>query len=146
MKAAWDRGEEYFDPAREDILERTETRLELWEEHLKDPIAALAKALECLENAWGWHLVRSFSWQVVWLQWPAILWVPRFCKRCGKTVLGSKASTHRNVPGKYGPHGELFFCFPHAEGVSGGFKRGVAKSFRAQGVRVDWFAPFGSGR
>ena len=51
MKAAWCRVEEYYDPARkEDILGRTETRLELWEEHLKDPIAALAKALECLEN------------------------------------------------------------------------------------------------
>ena len=41
----------FFDPARkEDILGRTRTRLEVWEEHLKDPMAALAKALECLEN------------------------------------------------------------------------------------------------
>ena len=45
MKAAEDRGEEYYDPARkEDILERTKTRLELWEEHLKDPMIALEKA------------------------------------------------------------------------------------------------------
>ena len=50
MKAAWDRGEEYYDPARkEDILGRTKTRLDLWEGHLNDRIAALAKALECLE-------------------------------------------------------------------------------------------------
>ena len=51
MKAAWNRGEEFYDPARkEDILGRTKTRLELWEEHLKDPMAALAKSLESLEN------------------------------------------------------------------------------------------------
>ena len=44
-------GEEYYDIARkEDILGRTKTRLVLREEHLKDPVAALAKALECLEN------------------------------------------------------------------------------------------------
>ena len=30
------------------ILGRTKTGLDLWEEHLKDPIVALAKALECL--------------------------------------------------------------------------------------------------
>ena len=59
MKAAWDRGEEYYDPARkEDILGRTKTRLHLWEEHLKDPLVALDKALKCLENPYqGWHLV-----------------------------------------------------------------------------------------
>ena len=50
MKAAWDRGEDYFDPARkEDILGRTRARLDLWEERLKDLIVALEKALECLE-------------------------------------------------------------------------------------------------
>ena len=51
MKAAWDRGEEFCDPARtEDFLGSTRTRLGLWEEHLKDPIVALEKALECLER------------------------------------------------------------------------------------------------
>ena len=46
MKAAKDRGEVYHDPARkEDILGNTKTRLDLWEEHLKDPIIALDKAL-----------------------------------------------------------------------------------------------------
>ena len=51
IKAAWDRCEECYDPARkEDILGRTKTRLDLWEEHLKNPIVAMAKALECLEN------------------------------------------------------------------------------------------------
>ena len=47
MKAAKDRN----DPAREDnISRRNKTRLELWEEHLKDPIVALDKALRCVES------------------------------------------------------------------------------------------------
>ena len=45
MKAAKDSGEEYHDPDRKDnILGRNKTRLELWEERLKDPIVALDKA------------------------------------------------------------------------------------------------------
>ena len=52
MKAAKDAGEEYYDPEREDnILGRNKTRLALWEEHLKDPIVALDKALKCVENS-----------------------------------------------------------------------------------------------
>ena len=51
MKAAKDRKEEFYDPAREeDISKRNKTRLELWEEHLKDPKAALDKALKCVES------------------------------------------------------------------------------------------------
>ena len=47
MNAARDRSVEFYDPARsDDIQGRTKTR----EEHVKDPVAALAKALECLEN------------------------------------------------------------------------------------------------
>ena len=46
LKAVKDAGEEYFDPTRVDnILGRNETRLALWEEHLKDPIEALDTAL-----------------------------------------------------------------------------------------------------
>ena len=61
-KAAWDRSEEYYDPARkEDILGRTQTRLELCENTSKTPLAALATALECLENPYlGWHLDSQF--------------------------------------------------------------------------------------
>ena len=45
MKAAQDAGEEYNDPVREDnILGRNKTRLAFWDEHLKDPTAALDKA------------------------------------------------------------------------------------------------------
>ena len=54
--AAKDRKEEFYDPAREeDISKRNKTRLELWEVHLKDPIAALDKALQCIESPyWSW--------------------------------------------------------------------------------------------
>ena len=51
MKAAKDRKEEFYDSAREqDISRRNGMRLELWEEHLKDPIVALDKALKCVES------------------------------------------------------------------------------------------------
>ena len=51
MMAARDRREDFYDSERRDnILGRTETRLELWEEHLKGPIVALDKALKCVEN------------------------------------------------------------------------------------------------
>ena len=51
LKAAKDRKEEFYDPARKDnIAGRNTTRLELWEEHLKDPIVALDKSLKCVED------------------------------------------------------------------------------------------------
>ena len=51
MKAAKDAGEEYHDLMRKDSIKgRNKTRLALWEEHLKDPIAALDKALKCVED------------------------------------------------------------------------------------------------
>ena len=67
MEAAWDRSEEFYDPGRkEDILGGTKTCLDLWEEHLKDPIASLAKALESLDNpCMCWFLVRSLLLTVV---------------------------------------------------------------------------------
>ena len=53
MKAARDSGEDFYDPERNDnILGRNKTRLELWEEHLKDPIVALDRALKCLEKSY----------------------------------------------------------------------------------------------
>ena len=46
MKAAEDKVDEFYDSARkENILGRKQT-----EEHLKDPIIALDKALKCVEN------------------------------------------------------------------------------------------------
>ena len=53
MKAAKDAGEEYCDSTRKDNIQgRSETRLALWEEHLKDPFVALDRALKCVENSW----------------------------------------------------------------------------------------------
>ena len=50
MKAARDGVYDFYDSERKDnILGRNKTRLELWREHLKDPIVALDKALKCLE-------------------------------------------------------------------------------------------------
>ena len=37
--------------ARTTFLGRNKTRLELWEEHNKDPMVALDKALKCVENS-----------------------------------------------------------------------------------------------
>ena len=51
MRASKHRREEFYDPARKDnILRRKQTRLELWEEHHKDPIIVLDKALKCQEK------------------------------------------------------------------------------------------------
>ena len=51
MKAAKEAGEEYFNSTREEgIKERNETRLARWEEHLEDPIVALDKALQRVED------------------------------------------------------------------------------------------------
>ena len=64
MKAARDSGEDLYDSERKDnILGRNKTRLELWEEHLKDPIVALDKALKCVEDPYqDWLLVRDLLW------------------------------------------------------------------------------------
>ena len=51
MKAARDSGEEFYDPERKDnSLGRNETRLEPWEEHVKNPIVALDKAFKWVEH------------------------------------------------------------------------------------------------
>ena len=52
MKAAKGGKEDFCDPERGDnFWGRNETPMELCEEHLKDPIAALGKALKCVENS-----------------------------------------------------------------------------------------------
>ena len=53
MKAAKEAGEEYYDPTCEDNIQgRNRTRLAPWEEHLRDPIVALDKALKCVDNSY----------------------------------------------------------------------------------------------
>ena len=51
MKAAKDRREDFCDPERKDNILVRKKRLELWEEHLKDPIVPLDKALKGVENS-----------------------------------------------------------------------------------------------
>ena len=98
---------------------RNKTRLALWEEHLKDPIQALDNALKCLEHSWSKVLPRDLLWrkrsamagvgllQSLWEKlirkgiWPYLDPMDSVCLRTASTV--------RNVPGKYGPPGELFF-------------------------------------
>ena len=51
MQAARDSGEDFYDPERKTtFLGRNRTRLELWEEHLKDPNVTLNEALKCVEK------------------------------------------------------------------------------------------------
>ena len=128
MKAAWDRSEDCYDPARqEDILGRTRTRMEicvkntsktrLW--HWKKSVGMLGESL--LGSAFGFTVCRC---QSLASQWLAVVWVPKFCNICGKgptrkasglawthgTVVRLRASSsHWYDPGKYGPHSELFF-------------------------------------
>ena len=50
MKAARDRDDEFHDPARKnDIPGRPQTRLDLWEEHLKNPVALTKVLVDCLD-------------------------------------------------------------------------------------------------
>ena len=120
MKAAKDAGEEYHDPTfEENIVGRNQTRLALWEKHLKDPYVALDKVLKCVENSCWEVLARVLcagsvlprvvlaSSKVLWEKpiwegvWPNLDPMDTVCLRT--------ASMEWNVPGKYGPHGELFF-------------------------------------
>ena len=111
MKAAKEAGEEYYDPTHEDDMRgRNETRLALWEEHLKDPFVALDTAPEMCRKfvpeglrPSDWWRERSTMADVGFLQslWEKADLVDSVCSRT--------ASMKWNVPGKYWPHGELFF-------------------------------------
>ena len=102
MKAAKDRD------AKDNTLGRNQTRQELWREHLKDRIEALDKALKYFGDSVLKLMVgsRLFVKLAVSGLWPSGLRL--LAKDVGKTILGRRP-THWNVPGKCGPHGELFF-------------------------------------
>ena len=53
------------------------TRLELWEEHLKDPIVALDKALKCVD-----------LWLEASRQWLVAERAPAWFQRCGTNLCG----------------------------------------------------------
>ena len=106
MKAAKDAGEEYNDPTHKDFRGRNETRLALWEGHLKDPIVTLDKDADL-----GGRLALLGS-------------DGQFCV----CVCLRTASMEWNVPGKYGPHGELIFFLIQKEVATGRVVRPSAHS------------------
>ena len=96
------------------------------------------------------------------LPWPAVVWAPRFCKRCGKGRFGEgvwpcldpwdsvrlrTASTCWNAPGEVWAAWRALFL-PCQVGAGGGFGRRVVQPLclcgNAQGVRADRSTPFGS--
>ena len=84
----------YCDPAsKEDILGRTKTRLEWWDEHLKDPIVALEKSLKVLREpqlrlATGSKRLVESRLDCNGLE---LRGYRDFCKRCGRrAVLGRR--------------------------------------------------------
>ena len=86
MKAAKDRKEEFCDRAHKDnILGRNTTRLELWEEHFKDPIVALDRALKCVED---WYQSWLQAFVEARQQWHVIGWCRIRCYRCGTRSCG----------------------------------------------------------
>ena len=101
MKAAKDAGEEYYDPTREDnILRKNKTRLVLWEEHLKDPIVALDKALKCPARAGVGFLQRLWDkpiWEGVsgpaWIRWIVCVYAQRLWRRMCQGSMGRTASS-----------------------------------------------------
>ena len=114
----------------------------MWEEHLKDPIialdqapdsiAALEKALHCLENPYsGWPLVCRLLVASRGLQCLQFCRWQDFAKNRERALLGRRldflgptgrlrtASTFfRKVPEKYRPQGELFFFLISKEPVA----------------------------
>ena len=75
------------------------SRLELWEEHLKDPIAALAKAWRCLEIPHrGWLLVRSLLLPVVVVAMAcSVVGAKIFAKDVGRALLGRRLALPGNT-------------------------------------------------
>ena len=106
MKAAKEAGEELLPPH--------ETRLALWEEHLQDPSGALDKALKCVWKI-GIGGLGPSTLEKVLSPMAAVGFLRSGKSRFGPyldpmdSVCLRTASMEWNVPGKYGPHGELFF-------------------------------------
>ena len=93
----------------------------MWEEHLKDPLAPLAKALEL---AFGFTVCRC---QPLSSQWLSASLVRKFCKRCGKGPVGKApcqdpwdvvrlrtSSCSWNVQGEAGFSSSCGVCSPRA--------------------------------
>ena len=106
MKAAKDREEEFYDPARKDnILRRKQTRLELWRRAHQGPNKSLGQSSEVPRESasrlifGSRHLVKSrASFNGLW---------PERLRHCGKdvgmSVLGRRLALS-------GPVGQCAFC------------------------------------
>ena len=90
MKAAKDEEEEFYDPALKDnISGRNQTRLELWEEHLKDPRCSIGQSFEVLGDSVSRLTVGSRHFVESWFfQWPAAERAQAWCRRCGRDRCG----------------------------------------------------------
>ena len=119
MGVVWDRGEEHYDPAhKQDILDRTKTRLELWKNTSKTRWRHWRKHWNVFENSFqGWHLVAQFCrCQRLSSQWLSASVVRKLCLEgvwpylhAWDVVRLRRSSWFWNVQRKHGPHGELFF-------------------------------------
>ena len=89
---------------------RNKTRLELRDEHLKDPIVALDKALKCVENSW-WSVWGSNP------QWPVLA----SSEVCGK-------SRSRRA---FGPTWIRWIVCVYAQHPASGMFQGVRAAWRA---------------
>ena len=105
------------------------------------------------ESVWPASSIKADCWL-----WPSGL--STLAKDVGHTDVGRyldpwdsvrlrTASTHWNVPGKYWPHGELFFYLVKKEPVVASndvSSNPFCLCGNAQGVCADWPAPIGSRR
>ena len=86
MKTAKDRGEvSHYTERKDNILGRNKTRLELWEEHLKDPIVALDRALKCVENCVRGFVGPRTLWREAGAGFLQSLWIRRSGRAFGFT-------------------------------------------------------------
>ena len=119
MKAARNREEQFYDPTHQKHIQgRPQTRLGLWEERLKRPVAALAKAPECLEAAYECYFLGVSRVALLWRAFSTKGGRCCWCKRvweepCWEGMWRSSRSVGPasvwNVNKKYGPYDELFF-------------------------------------
>ena len=114
--------------AKTTFWEEIKMRLELWEEHLKDPTVALDKALKCVERISIKADYRLKTFCGIGLQWPVAEGAQAWCQRCGTNLkvfsliwtpgtacVRAQPLHALECPKKYGPHCELFFFFHKKE-------------------------------
>ena len=115
--------------AKKIFWEGQKTRLELCEEHLKDPLAALANTGKVRRIPIKVCIFTVCRCQPLSLQWRSASLAQRFCKRCAKGPIG-KAS------GLTLTHGMLCVCQHHlASGMCWRSTGHMASSFSSSSTR-----------